>query len=216
MWFAVLTFLLASCGTAKQVTYFQDIRPGSDDSIRVVSEMRLMPDDKLSIVVSSKNQELALLFNLPTVSYRMGQASTTSTNTNGQVSAYTVDSDGEIDFPVLGKIKVAGMKAGVALNPHTPVHALEDILQDLDVVLLMSVNPGFGGQSFIPHTLEKVRKLRALLSGSGSPACIEIDGGVNFDTGRQLLAAGADALVAGSFVFKSSCPEETIRGLKNL
>lgn len=109
MWFAVLTFLLASCGTAKQVTYFQDIRPGSDDSIRVVSEMRLMPDDKLSIVVSSKNQELALLFNLPTVSYRMGQASTTSTNTNGQVSAYTVDSDGEIDFPVLGKIKVAGM-----------------------------------------------------------------------------------------------------------
>ena len=96
------------------------------------------------------------------------------------------------------------------------VHALEDILQDLDVVLLMSVNPGFGGQSFIPHTLEKVRKLRALLSGSGSPACIEIDGGVNFDTGRRLLAAGADALVAGSFVFKSSCPEETIRGLKNL
>lgn len=114
------------------------------------------------------------------------------------------------------QIKAAGMKAGVALNPHTPVHALEDILQDLDVVLLMSVNPGFGGQSFIPHTLEKVRKLRALLSGSGSPACIEIDGGVNFDTGRRLLAAGADALVAGSFVFKSSCPEETIRGLKNL
>lgn len=114
------------------------------------------------------------------------------------------------------QIKAAGMKAGVALNPHTPVHALEDILQDLDVVLLMSVNPGFGGQSFIPHTLEKVRKLRALLAGSGSPACIEIDGGVNFDTGSRLLAAGADALVAGSFVFKSSCPEETIRGLKNL
>ena len=107
----------------------------------------------------------------------------------------------------LQQIKALGMKAGVALNPHTPVSLLEDIIQDIDVVLIMSVNPGFGGQSFIEHSLEKVKKLKAL---------IQIDGGVNFETGRELVTAGADALVAGSFVFKSEDPEATIAGLKNL
>lgn len=114
------------------------------------------------------------------------------------------------------QIKKLGMQAGIALNPHTPVSQLEDIIQDTDVVLIMSVNPGFGGQSFIPHALEKVKKLRTLIQCSQSNARIEIDGGVNFETGRQLIEAGADALVAGSFVFKSEYPEETIRGLKKL
>lgn len=106
---AVLAAVLASCGTAKQVTYFQDIKPGTEEQIKDSADIRLAPNDRLSIVVSSKNQELALLFNLPTVSYRMGQASSTVNNSNGQVSAYTIDSNGEIDFPVLGKLKVAGM-----------------------------------------------------------------------------------------------------------
>lgn len=114
------------------------------------------------------------------------------------------------------QIKSCGMKAGVALNPHTPVQLLEDIIEDMDVVLLMSVNPGFGGQSFIPRTLEKTRKLREIIDKSNSHALIEIDGGINFETGRQLIAAGADALVAGSFVFKSENPTDTIRGLKKL
>ena len=114
------------------------------------------------------------------------------------------------------QIKSCGMKAGVALNPHTPVQLLEDIIEDMDVVLLMSVNPGFGGQSFIPRTLEKTRKLREIIDKGNSHALIEIDGGVNFETGRQLIAAGADALVAGSFVFKSENPTDTIRGLKKL
>ena len=109
-----------------------------------------------------------------------------------------------------------GMKAGVALNPHTPVSLLEDIIQDIDVVLIMSVNPGFGGQSFIEHSLEKVKKLKALIQATHSHTLIEIDGGVNFETGRELVTAGADALVAGSFVFKSEDPEATIAGLKNL
>ena len=106
------------------------------------------------------------------------------------------------------------MKAGVALNPHTPVSLLEDIIQDIDVVLIMSVNPGFGGQSFIEHSLEKVKKLKALIQATHSHTLIEIDGGVNFETGRELVTAGA--LVAGSFVFKSEDPEATIAGLKNL
>ena len=106
----------------------------------------------------------------------------------------------------LQQIKALGMKAGVALNPHTPV----------DVVLIMSVNPGFGGQSFIEHSLEKVKKLKALIQATHSHTLIEIDGGVNFETGRELVAAGANALVAGSFVFKSEDPEATIAGLKNL
>lgn len=113
-------------------------------------------------------------------------------------------------------IKSCGMKAGVALNPHTPANALEDIIQDVDVVLVMSVNPGFGGQSFIEHSVNKVRKLRHLIRESGSRALIEVDGGVNLQTGKQLAEAGADALVAGSFVFGSPDPAATIRDLKAL
>ena len=108
------------------------------------------------------------------------------------------------------------MQAGVALNPHTPVNQLEDIIQDIDVVLIMSVNPGFGGQSFIEHSLAKVRKLKQLIQTTQSKTLIEADGGVNLQTGRQLIDAGADALVAGSFVFKSEHPEATIKALKDL
>ena len=114
------------------------------------------------------------------------------------------------------EIHNAGMKAGVALNPHTPVSALEDIIQDLDEVLLMSVNPGFGGQKFIENTIKKTAQARELIDRSGSKALIEIDGGVNLETGARLVAAGADALVAGSFVFKSDDPIATIAALKAL
>lgn len=114
------------------------------------------------------------------------------------------------------EIKSYGMKAGVALNPHTPVQSLEDILPELDVVLLMSVNPGFGGQAFIEHSVEKVRKLRQLIRDTHSHALIEVDGGVNYETGKCLAEAGADALVAGSFVFRSATPLETIKGLTQL
>ncbi len=113
-------------------------------------------------------------------------------------------------------IKANGMKAGVSLNPHTPIAVLEDIIQDIDVVLIMSVNPGFGGQSFIENTYKKVIQLKDLIEKSGSKALIEIDGGVNLETGAKLLAAGADVLVAGSFVFKSKNPTETIKALKTL
>jgi ribulose-phosphate 3-epimerase len=114
------------------------------------------------------------------------------------------------------RIKELGMKAGVALNPHTPVSVLEEILPSLDLVLLMSVNPGFGGQSFIPSTITKVKKLKALISSTNSNAIIEIDGGVNLITGKALADAGANALVAGSFVFNSSNPSQTIADLKAL
>ena len=114
------------------------------------------------------------------------------------------------------RIKELGMKAGVALNPHTPVNVLEEILPSLDLVLLMSVNPGFGGQSFIPSTISKVTKLKALISSTNSNAIIEIDGGVNLLTGKALADAGANALVAGSFVFNSSNPSQTIADLKAL
>jgi len=114
------------------------------------------------------------------------------------------------------EIHNAGMKAGVALNPHTPVSVLEDIIQDLDEVLLMSVNPGFGGQKFIDNTIKKTAQARELIDRMGSKALIEIDGGVNLETGARLLAAGADALVAGSFVFKSDDPLATIAALKAL
>jgi ribulose-phosphate 3-epimerase len=114
------------------------------------------------------------------------------------------------------EIHNAGMKAGVALNPHTPVSVLEDIVQDLDEVLLMSVNPGFGGQKFIENTIKKTAQARELVDKSGSKAIIEIDGGVNLETGARLVAAGADALVAGSFVFKSEDPKATIAALKQL
>ena len=114
------------------------------------------------------------------------------------------------------QIKSQGMKAGVSLNPHTPVSLLEDVIEDIDVVLLMSVNPGFGGQSFIEQTINKVDKLKKLIMESNSYTLIEIDGGVNFETGKRLVNAGADALVAGSFVFNSPDPEANIKGLKEL
>lgn len=113
-------------------------------------------------------------------------------------------------------IKSAGMKAAVTLNPATPVQMLEDIIHDVDMVLLMSVNPGFGAQSFIPDTLNKVRRLRRLIDESGSKALIEIDGGVNAVTGPELAKAGADALVAGSFVFSAADPKAEIAMLKSL
>ena len=114
------------------------------------------------------------------------------------------------------QIKAAGMKAGVTLNPATPVCLLRDIIAELDLVLLMSVNPGFGGQKFITGTLRKVADLRQLIAETGSKALIEIDGGVNLDTGTQLAQAGADILVAGNYVFNSADPVATIRGLKQL
>lgn len=114
------------------------------------------------------------------------------------------------------EIHQSGMKAGVALNPHTPISVLEDIIEDLDEVLLMSVNPGFGGQKFIENTVKKTRQLRELIDRTGSKALIEIDGGVNLETGARLVEAGADALVAGSFVFKSADPLGTIAALKAL
>ena len=114
------------------------------------------------------------------------------------------------------QIKAQGMKVGVSLNPHTPVSLLEDVIEDIDVVLLMSVNPGFGGQSFIEQTINKVDKLKRLVMESNSHTLIEIDGGVNFETGKSLVNAGADALVAGSFVFNSPDPEANIKGLKEL
>lgn len=113
-------------------------------------------------------------------------------------------------------IKQEGMKAGVSLNPHTPVSVLEDIIHDLDLVLIMSVNPGFGGQSFIENTYKKIGDLRRLIEKTGSEAIIEIDGGVNDKNAEKLVAAGARALVAGSFVFKSKQPLETIHNLKHL
>lgn len=107
---------------------------------------------------------------------------------------------------VIGQIHEAGMHAGVTLNPSTPVSVLEDIVRDVDMVLLMSVNPGFGGQQFIEHTIDKVKALRAMIERTGSEALIEIDGGVNMDTGRRLREAGADVLVAGSAVFGQTDP----------
>ena len=112
-------------------------------------------------------------------------------------------------------IKANGMKAGVALNPHTPVHLLNDVLLDLDLVLIMSVNPGFGGQSFIENTYQKIKSLVNLRKTLGTDFVIEIDGGVNSTNAPKLIEAGADALVAGSFVFKSENPTKTIEELKN-
>ena len=117
---------------------------------------------------------------------------------------------------VVQQIHNAGMKAGVTLNPATPVCMLRDIVAELDLVLLMSVNPGFGGQKFIPNTLRKLRELHALIGETGSKALVEIDGGVNADTGRQLAEAGADVLVAGNYVFKSANPLEAIATLNRL
>ena len=113
------------------------------------------------------------------------------------------------------QIKDMGMKAGVALNPHTPVSLLENMIQDLDLVLLMSVNPGFGGQKFIPETLNKIRELKKLIASKNANTLIEIDGGVTVQNARDIVEAGADVLVAGNTVFKSDNPAETIMQLKN-
>ncbi|MDG1723152.1 MAG: ribulose-phosphate 3-epimerase [Flavobacteriaceae bacterium] len=113
-------------------------------------------------------------------------------------------------------IKDAGMQAGVALNPHTPVSLLEDVIADIDVVCIMSVNPGFGGQKFIQNTYAKVRKLRAMIAAHKSATLIEIDGGVNATNCTDLVEAGADVLVAGSFVFSSENPTETIKNLRQV
>lgn len=114
------------------------------------------------------------------------------------------------------EIHAAGMKAGVALNPSTPVSVLEDIINDVDLVLLMSVNPGFGGQKFIENTIGKVGRLREMIAQSGSQALIEIDGGVQGETAPRLAEAGSDVLVSGSYVFKSADPIKTIHDLKVL
>jgi len=114
------------------------------------------------------------------------------------------------------QIHDAGMKAGVTLNPHTPVCVLDDIIQDVDMVLLMTVNPGFGGQKFIEHSIDKVRSLKALIQNTGSHALIQVDGGVNHDTAPRLVAAGVDVLVAGSYVFGAADPEQRIKELKSL
>lgn len=117
---------------------------------------------------------------------------------------------------VVQQIKAEGMMAGVTLNPHTPVSCLEEIIGDLDLVMLMSVNPGFGGQKFIEHTLDKTVRLRELIDRRQSKALIEIDGGVNRTTGAALVKAGADVLVAGSAVFKAADPAAEIKALKSL
>ena len=114
------------------------------------------------------------------------------------------------------EIHDAGMKAGVTLNPSTPVSCLEDIIGDVDMVLLMSVNPGFGGQKFIENTISKAQRLRRLITESGSKALIEVDGGVQAETAPRLVAAGVDVLVSGSYVFRAQDPHEVIRQLKRL
>ena len=117
---------------------------------------------------------------------------------------------------VIYEIHEAGMKAGVTLNPATPVSMLVDVIRDVDMVLLMTVNPGFGGQKFIEHSIDKVRQLRQLIDETGSKALIEVDGGVNLETGKRLVDAGADVLVAGNTVFKADDREEMIHALKSL
>lgn len=114
------------------------------------------------------------------------------------------------------QIKSLGMKAGVAINPHTPVSELSDILGDVDLVCMMSVNPGFGGQKFIDHTLTKIKQLRAMINERNLNVLIEIDGGVTLENASSIVAAGADVLVAGNTVFKSANPKDTISKLKNI
>ena len=117
---------------------------------------------------------------------------------------------------VVNSIKEADMKAGVALNPATPVDTLRHCIGSIDLVLVMSVNPGFGGQKFIPYTIEKVKMLRKMIDKAGAGTIIEVDGGVNLETGAALAQAGADMLVAGSFVFSAQCPQAQISALKHL
>ena len=116
----------------------------------------------------------------------------------------------------VSEIKTNGMMAGVALNPYTPISMLEDVIADIDMVLLMSVNPGFGGQKFIENTINKTRRLKQLIKESGSKALIEVDGGVNATTAPRLVGAGADILVSGSYIFKSPNPIKTISELSQL
>ncbi|MFZ9214979.1 MAG: ribulose-phosphate 3-epimerase [Sediminibacterium sp.] len=116
----------------------------------------------------------------------------------------------------LQQAKQLGMKAGVALNPHTPIHSIVDVIQDIDVVCLMSVNPGFGGQQFIPQTLQRIVELKTLIMQKNTKTLIQIDGGVTLQNATQILAAGADVLVAGNTVFKSENPTQTIAALKAL
>ncbi|WP_262510010.1 ribulose-phosphate 3-epimerase [Chitinophaga ginsengisoli] len=113
------------------------------------------------------------------------------------------------------QIKGLGMKAGVALNPHTPVHLLENVINDIDLILIMSVNPGFGGQHFIPKSLEKIRQAREMINHYKAHALIEVDGGINIDNAGDIFKAGANVLVAGSTVFSSKDPEATISALRN-
>ena len=114
----------------------------------------------------------------------------------------------------LQAIKQKGMKAGVALNPHTPINVLEDIIEEVEVLVLMSVNPGFGGQSFIENTYKKVRQAKELILKRNSSTLIEVDGGVNVKNAPKLIEAGADVLVAGSFVFNADNPQEAIASIK--
>ena len=114
------------------------------------------------------------------------------------------------------EIHAAGMKAGVTLNPSTPVSVLEDILGDVEMVLLMSVNPGFGGQKFIENTIDKVKRLKQMITAKGLSTLIEVDGGVQAETAPRLVAAGVDVLVSGSYIFKAKDPIATIKGLKDL
>jgi len=117
---------------------------------------------------------------------------------------------------IVRQIKDAGMKAGVVLNPHTPVEVLTDILDELDYVLIMSVNPGFGGQRFIPRSIDKVQRLKALINQRKLQTLIEVDGGINLETGKLMIDAGADILVVGNSIFKTSNPEEMMRQMKEL
>jgi ribulose-phosphate 3-epimerase len=114
------------------------------------------------------------------------------------------------------QIKDAGCKAGIAINPHTPIHFLKDVIKDIDLVCMMSVNPGFGGQKFIEHTYQKVRELKAMIQENNANVLIEIDGGVNDVTGPKLVHAGADVLVAGNYVFSSKDPIATIEKMKKI
>ena len=114
------------------------------------------------------------------------------------------------------QIKSLGMLAGVAINPHSPVKLLKDVIADIDLVCLMSVNPGFGGQGFIPHSIEKIKQLRKLIDDTGSKAKIEVDGGVSLENAKQIVDAGADVLVAGNAIFRSADPKQTIHQLKSL
>jgi ribulose-phosphate 3-epimerase len=117
---------------------------------------------------------------------------------------------------VIETIKEAGMKAGVTLNPHTPITLLDDIIRDVDMVLLMTVNPGFGGQKFIEHSVDKVARLKEMILNKGLETLIEVDGGVNPETGKRLLDAGADVLVAGNYGYKAQDPKPAIKNLKEL